>query len=60
MLYHQRGYISEKGYDEVKRNVRRLFMQEVDRRRLFPEKEFYEHIRPKKVGEIWAEDFSAP
>jgi transposase InsO family protein len=58
MLYHELGHISEKGYDTIKKNVRRFFMQEVNRRQLFPEKGFYEHIRPQKPGEIWAEDFT--
>ncbi len=58
MLYHELGYIGEKGYDAIKRNVRRLLMQEVGRRTLFPARSFYEHIRPEGVGEIWAEDFT--
>jgi transposase InsO family protein len=58
MLYHELGSISEKGYDRIKKNARRIFLQEVNRRRLFPEREGYEHIRPRKVGEIWAEDFT--
>jgi len=58
MLYHRKGVIGEKKYDEVKGNVRRLFMQEVARREIFPAREAFEHIRPKRPGEIWAEDFT--
>lgn len=58
MLYHQLGYIGEKKYDNVKKDMRRLFMQEISRRNLYPERSFYEHICPEKVGEIWAEDFT--
>jgi len=58
MDYHQKGHLGQKDYDKIKRNVRRLFMQEVDRRRLFPAKGFYDHVRPAGVGHIWAEDFT--
>jgi transposase InsO family protein len=58
MLYHQLGSIGEKGYDAIKKNARRLFLEEGTRRQLFPQKSFYEHVRPDKVGEIWAEDFT--
>lgn len=58
MLYHQLGSIGEKKYDEIKGNARRLFMREVARRELFSAKEAFEHIRPKRPGEIWAEDFT--
>ena len=53
MIYHQKGFIGEKAYDVVKRNVKRLLAQEVSRRELFERKGFYEHIRPKASGEIW-------
>lgn len=58
MLYHQRGYISQKAYDRIKKSVKRLFMQEIDKRKLFAQKEPYEHQRPKGVTEVWAEDFT--
>ena len=58
MLYHELGGIGEKAYEGIKRNVRRLLIEEVGRRELFGEKTFYEHMRPAKVGEIWAEDFT--
>jgi transposase InsO family protein len=58
MLYHEKGLVGEKAYDAIKRKVKRLLGEEVSRRELFPEKGFYEHIRPKAPGEIWAEDFT--
>ncbi len=58
MLYHQLGFIGMRAYDEIKRNVKRLFSQEVSRRGLLPGHEFYEHFRAEKAGEIWAEDFT--
>jgi transposase InsO family protein len=58
MLYHECGLIGEKAYDRIKKSVRRLLLEEAGRRELFGEKAFYEHIRPEKVGEIWAEDFT--
>jgi transposase InsO family protein len=58
MDYHQKGHIGQKEYDKIKKSARRLFLQEVLRRGLFPERKFYEHVRPAAVGEIWAEDFT--
>jgi transposase InsO family protein len=58
MLYHERGLIGEKAYGRVKKNVRRLLLEEAGRRELFGEKAYYEHVRPEKAGEIWAEDFT--
>jgi transposase InsO family protein len=58
MLYHRLGLVGEKAYDRIKKNVRRLLVEEMERRQLFAEKTFYEHIRPANVGEIWAEDFT--
>jgi hypothetical protein len=58
MLYHQLGVIGEKAYERIKQSVRHLLLQEAGRRNLFGEKSFYEHLRPTKVGEIWAEDFT--
>lgn len=58
MLYHELGLIGEKAYDRIKRNVRPLLLEEAARRELFGEQSLYEHIRPQKTGEIWAEDFT--
>jgi len=58
MLYHELGYVGMRAYDRIKQNVKRLLGQEVSRRELFPGREFYEHVRAEKVGEIWAEDFT--
>lgn len=58
MLYHKFGYIGMKAYDRIKVNVKRLVGQEVARRKLLVDRSAYEHVRPEKVGEIWAEDFT--
>lgn len=58
MLYHELGFIGMRAYDLVKRNVKRLLSQEVSGRKLLPGREFYEHVRAEKPGEIWAEDFT--
>ena len=58
MLYHKLGLIGEKAYDRIKKSVRHLLLEEAGHRELFAEKAFYEHIRPQKSGEIWAEDFT--
>lgn len=58
MLYHELGYIGMRAYDRIKRNVKRLLGQEVSQRKLLPGREFYEHVRAEKVGEIWAEDIT--
>jgi transposase InsO family protein len=58
MLYHELGYIGMRAYDAIKRNVKRLLAQAVSERKLLPGREFYEHVRAEKVGEIWAEDFT--
>lgn len=58
MLYHKLGYIGMKFYDRIRRNVKRLLGQEVTERKLLPSREYYEHIRPTKSREIWAEDFT--
>jgi transposase InsO family protein len=58
MLYHQKGLVGQKAYAAMKRTVKGVFTQEAARRTLFPEKGFYEHIRPEAPGEIWAEDFT--
>jgi len=59
MLYHELGYVGMKIYDRIKRQVKRLLVQEVTQRKLLlPAPEFYEHVRPEKSGEIWGEDFT--
>jgi transposase InsO family protein len=58
MLYHQLGFIGMRAYDAIKRNVKRLLAQAVSQQKLLPRREFYEHVRAEKVGEIWAEDFT--
>lgn len=58
MLYHELGYIGMRAYDRIRHNVKRLLAQAVSQRGLLPEREFYEHVRAGKVGEIWAEDFT--
>lgn len=58
MIYHRLGYISMSGYDQVKKSVKRLLFQEVSNRRLLPPRTEYEHERPEKIGQIWAEDFT--
>ncbi len=58
LIYHRLGYISMDGYDRIKKNVKRLVFQEVWSRRLLPEKTGYEHEKPEKIGQIWAEDFT--
>jgi transposase InsO family protein len=58
MLYHQKGYIPQHIYKTVKKIVKRLVFQEVSNRRLLPARTSYEHERPEKPGEIWAQDFT--
>ena len=58
MLYHQLGYVGMDLWDRIKKDVKRLLMQELARRHLFPGRKFYEHVRPQGLGEIWAEDFT--
>lgn len=58
MIYHKLGYIPHHLYKKLKKTVRRLIFQEVSDRSLLPGKESYEHERPNKPGEIWAEDFT--
>jgi len=58
MLYHALGLIGMRAYDLIRRNVKRLLAQEVSGRKLLPSREYYEHVRAAKVGEIWAEDFT--
>jgi len=59
MLYHERGYLGQKQYDKIKAQVKRLLIQEVSSRDLTSSpRESFEHERPTKCGEIWAEDFT--
>ena len=58
MIYYRLGYISMKAYDRVKKSVKRILFQEVSKRRLLPPRTRYEHERPQRIGQIWAEDFT--
>lgn len=59
MLYHGLGLIGQKAYDGIKTKVKRVLCQEVSRRKdLPPGGDKYEHIRPERIGQIWAEDFT--
>jgi transposase InsO family protein len=58
MIYHRLGYISMNGYDRLKKSIKRLIFQEVSNRRLLGSKTSYEHKRPERIGQIWAEDFT--
>jgi transposase InsO family protein len=58
MLYHELGYVGMRAYDRIRWNVKRVLGQAVSERKLLPGREFYEHVRAEKVGEIWAEDFT--
>jgi hypothetical protein len=59
MLYHSLGLIGQKAYDNIKKKVKRVLCQQVSQRKDLPAgKEKYEHIRPERIGQIWAEDFT--
>jgi transposase InsO family protein len=58
MLYHELGYIGMRAYDRIRWNVKRVLVQAVSERKLLPGREFFEHVRADKAGEIWAEDFT--
>ena len=58
LLYHELGYIGMRAYDAIKGKVKRLLAQAVSERKLVPGREYYEHVRAEKAGEIWAEDFT--
>lgn len=58
MLYHELGFIGMRAYDTIKKQVGRLLTQELSGRKDIPKGGGYEHIRPKAIGEIWAEDFT--
>jgi transposase InsO family protein len=58
MIYHRLGYLAMNAYDQLKKSVKRLVSQEVSNRQLLGPRMRYEHERPEKIGEIWAEDFT--
>jgi transposase InsO family protein len=59
LLYHQLGLIGQRAFDGLKKMVKRILCQEASSRRDRPGgRETYEHIRPRGVGQIWAEDFT--
>lgn len=59
MLYHELGLIGQKAYDNIKKKVRRVLCQEAHQRKDLPARvDKYEHIRPVRPGQIWAEDFT--
>jgi transposase InsO family protein len=59
MLYHGLGLIGQKAYGSIKKNIKRVLCQEVSQRDDLPAGGGkYEHIRPERIGQIWAEDFT--
>lgn len=58
MLYHHLGYVPQHLYKMLKQTVKHVIFREVSQRKLLPEKTAYEHERPQRPGEIWAEDFT--
>ncbi|MBW2689872.1 MAG: transposase family protein [Deltaproteobacteria bacterium] len=59
MLYHGLGLIGQKAYGSIKKNIKRVLCQEVSQRKDLPAGgAAYEHIRPERIGQIWAEDFT--
>ncbi|MFQ5507595.1 MAG: DDE-type integrase/transposase/recombinase [Planctomycetota bacterium] len=59
MHYHELGSVGMKQYDKIKTQVKRVLVQEVSSRKLTSSpRESFEHERPTKCGEIWAEDFT--
>jgi len=59
MLYHELGLIGQKAYDKIKKMVKHVLCQEVHQRKDLPARvDKYEHIRPERIGQIWAEDFT--
>lgn len=58
MIYHRLGLIGRQMYQNLKKAMGRVLFQELYRRKLLPQPTLYEHERPKKTGEIWAEDFT--
>ena len=58
MIYHRLGYFSMKGYDQVKKSVGRLLLQEVVKQGLLPARIQFDHTVPQGIHEIWAEDFT--
>jgi len=60
MLYHGLGFIGTKAYDRLKKQVHRVLRQEISTRDDLSDgaRESYDHIRPERIGQIWAEDFT--
>ena len=59
MLYHGLGLIGQRAYAGIKAKIKRLLCQQLSVRTDLPVVvETYEHIRPEKIGQIWAEDFT--
>jgi len=58
MAYYRLGYISRHGYNSMKHTVKKLLIQEMFKRDLFPSKDAYVHQRPDDIGEIWAQDIT--
>ncbi len=58
MVYHRLGAPTVYQYLKIKRIVKVLVKQEVNRRKLIPAGHSYEHEKPATIGEIWAEDFT--
>lgn len=59
MLYHGLGLIGQKAYGNIKKNIKRVLRQEVSGRKDLPAGGGqYEHIRPERIAQIWAEDFT--
>ncbi len=58
MTYHRLGYLSMKGYDQIKKSVGKVLLQEVVAQGLVPARTQFEHKVPQDIHEIWAEDFT--
>lgn len=58
MHYHELGSVGMKQYEKIKAQVKRVLIQDVSGRNLVSSRESFEHERPAKAGEIWAEDFT--
>jgi transposase InsO family protein len=59
MAYHGLGTIGQKAFDTIRRNVKRVLVQELSGRPdRFRPQEHYDHVRPTAPGEVWAEDFT--
>lgn len=47
-----------KAYDTIKKQVKRILIQEASSRKDIPTAGAYKHISPQVVGKIWAKDFT--